>query len=79
MIAGESPPTSNPGKAAFDHPSFGKGTKAQRTRLVRICLRAFQDDLLLLGSAGTPDNLGGPAQVPQEPDDQLARIVAISP
>jgi len=40
---------------------------------------AFGDDLLSLGSAGTPDDLGGPAQVPQQPEDQLASIVGIPP
>jgi hypothetical protein len=79
VVAGQSPPSGDPGKTAFDHPSFGKGVKPRPQRPVPMRCGAFGDDLLSLGSAGTPDDLDGPAQVPQQPEDQLASIVGIPP
>lgn len=79
MIASEPPPSGDPGDTPFDHPSSGKRAKTGGTKLICLHRDGVGVDLLPLGSDWTPNNLDGPAQMDQKPEDQIAAIMAISP
>ena len=79
MIAAESPPAGDPGQASFDDPSSGQRAKTGGGTVVFLCRGAFGRALLRWGVHQTPNNLGGPTQVLQEPDDHGAGIMAIAP
>ena len=79
MIVGEATPPRDPGQAAFDDPSSGKGTKAWRKELVPLDLGAFGHEQTTFGHLETAHNGHGPAQVLLEPSDQSAAVVAVAP
>ncbi len=79
MVASEPSPSGDPGDTAFDHPSSGKRTKPGGGRLICLARGRLRNARLFFGSARTPNDVDGPPQMHQQPEDHIAAVMAISP
>lgn len=79
MIASEPSPSGDPGDTPFDHPSSGKWAKPRWSRLLSLTLGWIGNAWWLLRWLRTPNNVDGPAQMHQQPEDQIAPVIAVSP
>jgi hypothetical protein len=79
MVASQPTPARDPGNAALNHPSSGKGPKAGRKELVPVDLLSLGNEQTALGHGERAHRLHGPAQLLFEPSDEGPAVVAVAP
>ncbi len=78
MVASQPTPPGDPGKAALNHPSSGKGPKSGRKKLLPVDLLSLGNQQSTLGHGEGAYRLHGPAHLLFEPVDESASVMTIA-